>query len=717
MGCSGILPHKWDKNNQFYKEALGFRENKLKGLRIDDDIDITNQFNIEKYDNIDIKIENYTHGDESASVKPWLENIICPDQLFEEDLNYPNYTLSVEHVFGLRLEDTRQDLFYLSKEELLYISSGLAVIQNIDDYSQIIFGGFENESENDCHDNVITSIDFMKNNVSFVATGQRGIKPKILVWSPFDPSIVFATFEQPKGSKEVTGLSFDCNGHYLASFGKDENNTFYIWDLRTKSLHWSQNTGKNDNKFLFDIKFENDEKQVCICGINKIIFGAISLKKYNNVYHEKNNENIIFTKCCYVHDKYWFIGNDRGEIHSYRNQKLHKIKYISSGSVQCIIYKEQFRKVYVSDSLNYVYLLEDHGNYNTIEKFINNSIVKSLDVNEEENILMGLKNGQIIIKHMKDPIKREEIFIESHSEAQIGGLVFVPENRVLTSGLDNKILLYNLRSKKCESTGQINPINPNAINNNNSTSGNRLFNKKNHQSLAIAYEENKGHVAVGINNGKISIRKGIKDLDIRIVNDIKIGEGAILELKYTNYGDLLVGSTESKEVVFLNTNEKYEIIKNIKFDFSLISFDFDSTYQYLQAVTNDNQYIFIDVNEYKQTKDTNFVKNADWPTLTCKFGFTVQGIYLGSTDPDYINSVGRANALNLICSGRFDFKLNLMNYPTIQDAPKYYSYRGHSGKIRRIVWTPEDDKILTIAEDDHALILWNVNEVKEGYEF
>ena len=43
MGCSGILPHKWDKNNQFYKEALGFRENKLKGLRIDDDIDITNQ--------------------------------------------------------------------------------------------------------------------------------------------------------------------------------------------------------------------------------------------------------------------------------------------------------------------------------------------------------------------------------------------------------------------------------------------------------------------------------------------------------------------------------------------------------------------------------------------------------------------------------------------------------------------------------------------------
>ena len=709
MGCSGIIPHKWNKDNEFYKEALGFRENKLKGLRIDDEEkEITRSI---KFGNLEIKEELYTYGDESASVKPWLENVVCPDQLFEEDLNYPHYNLSVEHVFGLRLEDTRQDLFYLSKEDLLYISSGLAIIQNIDDYSQIIFGGFEIDSENVCHDNVITSIDFMKNNVSLVATGQRGIKPKILVWSPIDPSVVFATFEQPKGSKEVSALAFDSNGHYLASFGKDEDNTFFIWDLRTKSLFYSQSTGKGDKNFLFDIDFHPDNEQICICGINKIIFGVASGKMFKNYYEKK--DDVIFTKCCFVHNKYWFIGNDRGEIHSYYKQKLHKIKYISSGSIQCIIYKEKFRKVYVSDSLNYVYLIEDHDNYKTIEKFVINSIVKSLDVNDDENILMGLKNGQIIIKHMKDQIKREELFIESHSEGQIGGLVFVPENRVLTSGLDNKILLYNLRSKKCESTGQINPFNP-YLNNNNSTSTKIKFEKK-HKSLAIAYEENRGHVAVGINNGCVSIRRGIKDLDIKVVSDIKIGEGAILELKYTNYGDLLVASTESKELAFINPNENYQMTKKLSLNYSLISFDFDSTYSYLQSVTNDNQYIFIDVNKYEVAKSTDFVKNADWSTLTCKFGFIVQGIYLGSTDPDYINSVGRANALNLICAGRFDFKLNLMNYPTIQDAPKFFSYKGHSGKIRRIIWTPDDDKIITIAENDNALILWNVEEIKEDY--
>ena len=29
MGCSGIFPHKWNKDNEFYKEALGFRENNI----------------------------------------------------------------------------------------------------------------------------------------------------------------------------------------------------------------------------------------------------------------------------------------------------------------------------------------------------------------------------------------------------------------------------------------------------------------------------------------------------------------------------------------------------------------------------------------------------------------------------------------------------------------------------------------------------------------
>jgi hypothetical protein len=41
MGCGGIRSSKLTKDNEFYKEAMGFRQNNLKGIRIDDDFTAT----------------------------------------------------------------------------------------------------------------------------------------------------------------------------------------------------------------------------------------------------------------------------------------------------------------------------------------------------------------------------------------------------------------------------------------------------------------------------------------------------------------------------------------------------------------------------------------------------------------------------------------------------------------------------------------------------
>ncbi len=51
---------------------------------------------------------------------------------------------------------------------------------------------------------------------------------------------------------------------------------------------------------------------------------------------------------------------------------------------------------------------------------------------------------------------------------------------------------------------------------------------------------------------------------------------------------------------------------------------------------------------------------------------------------------------------------NLFNYPVIDDNSKFKGYKGHSGKVNRVVWTLNDEKILSIAKDDKAIILWNV---------
>ena len=168
MGCSSGTNIQKEKS-EFYREAMGFKKKDIKGFHVDTDY----SSNKTLLGTLGFEEADIDHADESSAVKPWLEYISAPAKVLDSDLDYPKYNLKLEHVFGFNIENTRKDLFYLSRDELIYISSSLAIIQNIDDYSQTIFGGFPIKEERECHDNMITSLAFYKSDVSMVATGQR----------------------------------------------------------------------------------------------------------------------------------------------------------------------------------------------------------------------------------------------------------------------------------------------------------------------------------------------------------------------------------------------------------------------------------------------------------------------------------------------------------------------------------------------------------------
>ena len=91
----------------------------------------------------------------------------------------------------------------------------------------------------------------------------------------------------------------------------------------------------------------------------------------------------------------------------------------------------------------------------------------------------------------------------------------------------------------------------------------------------------------------------------------------------------------------------------------------------------------------------------------------MQGIFQGSTNPNYISAVCKAHNKNLLVAGDDDYLLNLCNYPCITENPKLKKYRGHSGVIKKIIWNSVDNLIITIAENDKAIIVWNVEEVNK----
>ena len=715
MGSSSSLK-KLDENNEFFLEAFQNLALKSKGLDLEKS-EIQTSKTLKKVNDFTFDEELIDHADESGVVKPWLESVIAPNIAIEEDISYPNYNLKIEHVYGFKSENSRKNIFFYKRDQIIYSVSSICIIQNLDDNTQRLFGGFPLKENKECHDNIITAIDFLNNEVAMVATGQCGLVPKILVWSPVDTEVVYARFEQPRESLEVSALCFDKTGHYLASFGKDKNNSYYIFDLRKNELKMAKETG-GDDEFLLDITFnkyvERDDRceELLLVGVNKIIISRPDDNLDRNVYQKIEDKIVIFTSCCYVSRTKFLIGSDLGKVSFYLNQEKTHQKKLSDGSIQNITYNEQLSKIFITDSLNNVYILEDtlftRSGYFTLK-----SVVKSIDVNEDFQMILGLKNGDIILKHWEDKTKYEEVYLKSHSEGSIGGLAFVPEYKIVTSGEDNKILLWNLRSKKCESSGKINPLVKNYTNTN--IDDYYIVGERN-KSQCLAYHSSYEHVAVGINDGTITVRKSPKELERKSVPDIKIGENPIVNLEYTEYGDLLLVMDNKNKFVFLDVNNRYELKKSFELDSFITSFDIDEQAKYIRCCMDNNKFKFYNLEEenekyFEVDPNDEDLRAASWKTNKCKFSYTMQGIFQGSTNPDYISVVCKAHNKNILAAGDDDFLLNLCNYPCITENPKLKKYRGHSGIIKKIIWNSNDNLIITIAEKDKAIIVWSVEEV------
>lgn len=100
--------------------------------------------------------------------------------------------------------------------------------------------------------------------------------------------------------------------------------------------------------------------------------------------------------------------------------------------------------------------------------------------------------------------------MESHSDGEVWGLAIPNDDLVLTTADDNQVKAWSLSKRKCTATGQV------------SSKKNQLK-RKGASSLtsypdsqcarAISYNTTNQHVAVGHNDGTLTIRAGPTQLD------------------------------------------------------------------------------------------------------------------------------------------------------------------------------------------------------------
>jgi hypothetical protein len=126
-------------------------------------------------------------------------------------------------------------------------------------------------------------------------------------------------------------------------------------------------------------------------------------------------------------------------------------------------------------------------------------------------LLAGLKNGSIVEFDLQSGAR--EVIMHSHHDGEVWGLCLVGgTNRFITSADDNKILMFDIQSRRCVQKGLVVPEDGKkaekpkkmAAGGGASTLSDEPPEK---QSRALAYNEQLSHLAVATNTGRVTIRQ------------------------------------------------------------------------------------------------------------------------------------------------------------------------------------------------------------------
>jgi len=180
-----------------------------------------------------------------------------------------------------------------------------------------------------------------------------------------------------------------------------------------------------------------------------------------------------------------------------------------------------------------------------------------------------------------------------------------------------------------------------------------------------------------------------------------------------NYQYLAAGAHDNI-IYILEVENQYNLLKTIRGHTSYICcLDWDIDSLYIQTICGKNEYLFSEIESGKQVKKCSDMRNVEWSTFTCKFGWPVQGIAMGSNNPNFINSVYTSNSKQYLVTGDEDKRVNLYYYPCLRDKPNVRRYKAHSEHVKKVLFNHNDTLVISIGSSDKTILVWKVVDKKE----
>ncbi len=643
-------------------------------------------------------------GEQFMAVRPYEGAIVEPDEHPDESTSPPDNSYELDYVYGYRAEDSRMNCFYNKDGHAVYFTAALGVILDQGSNTQKFFGGgpTDNSSKKVARDEVghtndITAMDVSECR-SFAATGQNGSKPVAFVWcaSSGDKK---ARFKLDKGMREVTAIAISPDGKSVALTDNHNDHHLWVFDVETQQKVKKVKSGPDRIYHVAWSKKEGDQMIALAGSKHYSVWDLNDTFKKRKGIHGSNGKPT--SHCCATWDFQGrcFTGGANSHIYIWEGRNLEGTYDVHGRGFVCAI-RYMDGKI-VSGAKDGKVVISNPAD-KTAERTIDvNSLVRSVDMNGS-SIIAGLRCGTIVEIDSGDKVTE---IMKSHSDGEAWGLDVADDDTFVTSGDDNKIYSWSIKERKWVGTGEI-CVKDAEPKKGGASSMTKYAPSKCARAVAVNTHGNK-QVAIGHNDGRITIRSSIDDLST-IVHTLNDCEEWIETMTYSPCGSkLAVGSHD--DAVYLYCAETYKLLgKGTAHNSFLVSVDWSEDSTYLRTVCGAHELLFFKIEDDKIEQDPSGASNTKgtkWATSHAKYGWSVTGIFPAGTDGTHINDVDFSSDGQLITTGDDYGLVNVWRNPARKGA-KPISLRGHSEHVVRTRFTQGNDYIISIGGYDKAIMQW-----------
>jgi len=180
------------------------------------------------------KDKHFQENNNEQVNRAWAGAIVKPDNAPSATNKLPIQTLVLDHVYGYRTRDTRDNLFAISTDTIVYHAASVGIVHNIKTGEQRFFNG--------SHVDDILCLTCHPNK-KYIATGDivslNGEGPCIAVWDATAPEaapLVVFKIGEGKIMRNVSTMGFSCDGKYLIAVTGDNYHSVRIYDWKAKTL-------------------------------------------------------------------------------------------------------------------------------------------------------------------------------------------------------------------------------------------------------------------------------------------------------------------------------------------------------------------------------------------------------------------------------------------------------------------------------------------------